>query len=425
MNGKFHGSNGLFRWPDGAEYEGSWKEGLFHGVGIFRTPNVGVDYSHYVDGYATGVGVSWNADFTQAYLTLDSVRMMETSLANARTLAATKFDLPDPSPKQGILSSIGRIFQRKKIGPDGKPMYKDHGDWGSYEGDVDENGKRQGIGKMTYESGTYYEGGFVDDKFDCDKGIYRWSDSAEYEGAWKNGERQGVGVFRSSDGSVDYSMYKGGSYEGPGVAWTADRKAAYKLIDGVRKDPISLAMAEKLAQEFHLPVPEPSAVVPSQSAAAPAPSKGFGILGKIFSKHKIDANGNPMFKDHGEWGTYDGTVDENGKRQGKGKMTYESGNYYDGEFVDDKFHGDNGIYHWFDGEEYQGSWKAGERHGVGIFRAADGCVDYSMYEYGNHNGEGVKFSSGRDTAIILVDGEETNEITIEEAEHLVKERFGL
>jgi len=69
---------------------------------------------------------------------------------------------------------IGRLFSSRKVGPDGKPLFKDYGDWGSYEGDVDENGKRQGHGKMKYNSGNRYSGGFKDNKFHGDKGVYHW-----------------------------------------------------------------------------------------------------------------------------------------------------------------------------------------------------------------------------------------------------------
>ena len=66
-----------------------------------------------------------------------------------------------------------------------------------------------------------------------------------------------------------------------------------------------------------------------------------------------------MFKDHGTWGSYEGDVDNGGNRQGKGKMTYVNGCYYEGGFVDDKFHGDKGVYHWFDGDGLVHAWKIG------------------------------------------------------------------
>ena len=230
FNGKFDGNRGSFRWADGTQYEGSWKDGLFNGVGVFRIPNVGVDYSLYKHGYATGVGVFWNADYTKAFHTLDGLQMTEISLADAQKLAKAKFGLP--TPKRGALPSLGEKVQQKKIGADGKHMFNDHGLWGSYEGDIDVSGERAGSGKMTYADGGYYEGGFVDDKFYCDKGIYHWFDGDEYEGGWKDGERQGVGVFRSADGTVEYSIYEMGATKGGGLVWSADRKTAHKTVDG-------------------------------------------------------------------------------------------------------------------------------------------------------------------------------------------------
>lgn len=50
--------------------------------------------------------------------------------------------------------------------------FTDFGDKGTYTGDL-VGGKRHGQGKMVYDSGNTYEGGFVDDKFDG-KGVYTW-----------------------------------------------------------------------------------------------------------------------------------------------------------------------------------------------------------------------------------------------------------
>jgi hypothetical protein len=170
-------------------------------------------------------------------------------------------------------------------------MFKDHGSWGSYEGDVDYGGNRQGKGKMTYVNGCYYEGGFVDDKFQGDKGVYHWFDGDEYEGGWKDGERHGVGIFRSADGTVEYSMYEMGVPEGEGVVWSADRKSAFKTVGLKKGSEISITMAEKLAKDmFGLPAPARSAL-----------------------------KGELRFEDHGDVGTYQGDL-VNGMRQGEGKM---------------------------------------------------------------------------------------------------------
>ena len=41
-------------------------------------------------------------------------------------------------------------------------MLKDHSEWEMYKGDVDKKGECQGNGKMTYVTGSHYEGGFMD-----------------------------------------------------------------------------------------------------------------------------------------------------------------------------------------------------------------------------------------------------------------------
>ena len=65
-------------------------------------------------------------------------------------------------------------------------------------------------------------------------------------------------------------------------------------------------------------------------------------------------------------------------------LTIKNGCYYEGGFLDNKFHG-KGVYHWTDGDEYEGTWKDGEQHGVGIFRSADGAIE--QYEMGNEGAE--------------------------------------
>merc|ERR1711865_374118 len=131
----------------------------------------------------------------------------------AQALAKEQFGFTVPerstvvlTPKSSLpaSSSFGKSFFDKKKRPAEKMLFKDYGHWGSFEGDVDEAGDRQGKGKMTYNSGNYYEGGFVDGKFECDQGVYHWADGDEYEGSWKAGERDGKGRFQNTDGSVEY-----------------------------------------------------------------------------------------------------------------------------------------------------------------------------------------------------------------------------
>eukprot|EP00970_Alexandrium_tamarense_P019159 scaffold13659_cov193-Alexandrium_tamarense.AAC.2 len=436
-----YSGDGKYKWFDGDEYEGQWKDGERHGLGIFRLADGGAEYSMYEKGVATGEGVAWNPDRSSAHRLIDGEKKMEISLGVAEKFAKDKFDLPVPeifkpspvAPQPVVVhqhASQPGLFQRLfgKVDAEGKPMYKDNGDWGSYKGGLDAAGKRTGHGIMTYESGGCYEGGFVNDKYEDDRqATYQWADGDSYKGQWKNGERNGKGAFQTSLGAVEYSMYENGVATGEGVAWSPDRKTAHRLVDGEKKMEMLPEEAESFAKEkFDLPVPGIYEVISPTTPVASTPSaaatKHPGLLQRLFKK--FDADGNKMYKDNGDWGSYKGGFDARGKRTGHGVMTYESNSVYDGEFVDDVYSGE-GNYRWSDGDSYQGQWKDGERHGKGIFRSATGAVEYSMYENGTATGEGVAWNADRKTAHRLVDGEKKMEMLPEEAESFAKDKFDL
>ena len=268
-------------------------------------------------------GIWWSADRKTAYTLFDGEKKIEVLIEEAETMAREKFDLPIPEVSAVIVSPtptvqkgfLRRLFSNRKVGSDGNILYKDYGEWGSYDGDVDSSGNRQGKGKMKYDSGNYYIGGFKDDKFHGDEGIYHWFDDDEYSGGWKDGERHGIGSFRKSDGSVEYSMYDNGNAVGEGVTWTANRTTAHKMIDGKKDIEMSLAVAEQFSRDkFDLPVPGP--YTPSISQPESKPS----ILGRIFySKEVVPIVKGPRFEDFGDGGTYEGDL-VTGLRQGEGKM---------------------------------------------------------------------------------------------------------
>lgn len=64
-----------------------------------------------------------------------------------------------------------------------------------------------------------------------------------------------------------------------------------------------------------------------------------------------------------ENGMYEGDV-KNNKRNGKGKYTWQDGNWYEGDWVDDQKEG-MGKFSWTTGDVYEGEYKGDKRHGVG------------------------------------------------------------
>ena len=113
---------------------------------------------------------------------------------------------------------------------DGKLVYKDDDDgWGSYVGEVDQRSReRNGYGKMTFDNGSYYEGGFVNNKYEGDKCVYRWPNGDEYEGGFKDGMFHGVGIYcNKADGFVEYRKSEMALIVDR-LQWSDDGKKAYQ-----------------------------------------------------------------------------------------------------------------------------------------------------------------------------------------------------
>lgn len=56
MNGKKHG-HGVYRWPDGSQFEGVYEEDLKHGIGKFTHANGKVFEGKWIRGQREGQGV--------------------------------------------------------------------------------------------------------------------------------------------------------------------------------------------------------------------------------------------------------------------------------------------------------------------------------------------------------------------------------
>ncbi|EED96197.1 predicted protein, partial [Thalassiosira pseudonana CCMP1335] len=184
-----YSGDGKYKWFDGDEYEGQWKDGERHGLGIFRLADGGAEYSMYekgggldAAGKRTGHGI----------MTYESGGCYEGGFVNDKyeddrqaTYRWADGDSYKGQWKNGERNGKG-AFQTS--------LGADNGDWGSYKGGFDARGKRTGHGVMTYESNSVYDGEFVDDVY-SGEGNYRWSDGDSYQGQWKDGERHGKGIF--------------------------------------------------------------------------------------------------------------------------------------------------------------------------------------------------------------------------------------
>ena len=82
------------------------------------------------------------------------------------------------------------------------------------------NGKRDGIGKLTYNDGDIYDGEWKNDQKEG-KGIYKWGkgkwEGDIYDGEWKNGQQEGKGIYKFIIGDIYDGEWKNGQQEGKGV----------------------------------------------------------------------------------------------------------------------------------------------------------------------------------------------------------------
>jgi hypothetical protein len=99
--------------------------------------------------------------------------------------------------------------------------------------------------------------------------------------------------------------------------------------------------------------------------------------GKRHGKGKLTYSSAEVYE--GEW--------KDGKYHGKGKLTYAGGDMYEGEWKDDKKHG-KGTFTYAGGEVYEGYWKDDKYHGKGQYTSASGEVYEGEFKDGKQHGKG-------------------------------------
>lgn len=97
---------------------------------------------------------------------------------------------------------------------------------GSYKGEIDKKGKKNGKGFYVWHDGSTYEGDFRDD-LRHGNGLFNWSNGQSYKGDYLEDERTGLGIYRWPDGSFYEGSFLKGKRHGSGV---------YQSINGVIYD---------------------------------------------------------------------------------------------------------------------------------------------------------------------------------------------
>ena len=372
----------------GNQYIGPKQNGKPHGFGVLVQPNNDLDIGHFQEGrlngnvtfirqgkpyyrgqYANdafnGIGIRYDNDGEKNCVWKDGV---------AQACRGTKHLGKDKYTGYYTLNGCeGR----------GKMEYA-NGD--VYEGEWKAN-KRNGQGRMDFADGRVYEGEWADGfahgegTYETNTFIYsgmweksapdgfgfmKYIDGAKYNGTWKKGKKDGYGDFLFPNGDAYFGNWKDDQKQGNGRYLFAD--GSYYV--GEMANDVPNGIGEFDTPNFHY--------IGDVEGGQPS---GQGTVNF--------ANGD----------VYIGNLLD-GKKEGLGHYTFaESGNYYEGTFVNDKFDG-LGIFHFKGVGEYQGVFAEGKPFGEGQFAFTEGGEDVQVLIKGMWNGfelpedVEIKFANG-------------------------------
>jgi len=202
---------------------------------------------------------------------------------------------------------------------------------GNYEGEWKENNK-EGCGKKSFTDKSVYMGSWKNNMKEG-HGVYTWQDNTKYIGYWKEDKYHGFGLKSWSDGD----QYEGG--------WKEDKKhgkGTYKWSNNDKYE------GEWEEDKQH--------------------GKGFFL-----------------------WATgvqYVGNFKENMRNDKWAVLTWPNGDRYEGGFKDNMIEGE-GKYSHASGDQYIGEWKGSQRHGRATYIYQYGGRFVGYFEDDERNGPGI------------------------------------
>jgi hypothetical protein len=182
-------------FPNGDKYRGEFKDGLFHGWGV----------------YTYGSGDKYEGEFR--YNMKDG---KGTLTFNTRDKYIGEFKSDMREGKGTLLFANGDKyvgeFSNDMINGKGTMFYKNGN---KYAGDF-LRGLKHGNGVLGFANGDVYSGEFKEDAREG-RGTYCFSDGARYIGDFKDGRRHGKGRYIYAEGEEYIGEFKDGKKDGAGV----------------------------------------------------------------------------------------------------------------------------------------------------------------------------------------------------------------
>jgi len=117
-----------------------------------------------------------------------------------------------------LLVILFSFFVGCKKNPQAKLDFAD----GTYEGEINQDGQKNGTGIYRWIDGSFYEGEYQDDKRHG-KGRFLWANGESYKGAYHKDERTGKGTYHWPDGSFYEGDFLSGKRHGWGQFQSTDQ----------------------------------------------------------------------------------------------------------------------------------------------------------------------------------------------------------
>ena len=400
-NGKMHGK-GTFTYADGQVYEGDWEESKRHGKGKAILANGEVYEGDWKDNKMHGKGkyTRNNGDTYEGDFKDDKF--------NGKGIFKHKElnSVHEGEFKHGAIHGIGKYTDAN----------------GVYEGEYDDE-DMVGIFKVTYKNkptiSVEYDYGYVENaegelyNFELQGSSGRMADEAKFDyfkGKIENGLATGKAIFTPPYSRVNneakHLKYIGNivnsKREGQGILKYKNKKSNKviykddKLIQGEQGEYDYITVGdiyfESLEGKIENGLASGNVYITEHGDIEEYSGDIVNNVkhGKGYCYYKND------FIYDGDWendkphgngkGTYDDAIYEGqwveNKREGQGKLTYTKGeekdSFYEGEWKNDKWHGKGKVI--FSTETYDGDWIENKRHGKGRETWTTGAKKGSFYE---------------------------------------------
>lgn len=262
---------------------------------------------------------------------------------------------------------------------------------GAYVGDLDDAGRRHGVGRLSFPDGGCYEGEFRAGTR-CGQGAYT-SPKMQYDGSWLDDMEHGVGVqvfeHRTSyEGEFCRGQFHGfGELKAPGFVYKGE------FSEGMFCGAGSLEGSKHVLR----PAKADNSFVKHVGEWRRGLRCGVG--------HSVLADGTVL---SGTWKAdqlVEGTISSSrgqetgtfvdGKLHGEGSWTCPDGDLYEGPFDKGDMKEGTWTVKYKDGSKYAGEVSDGVPNGTGVMRYANGDVFSGQYVDGLRSGKGTLVSGGQ------------------------------